>query len=133
MQGEKRSQTNITEDTKCDLKANIERYPSHFERGCSCFSKAYPEYGQIGKGKKAMEYKEEWRKIEKVVNRKSVVVENQLTNYNHPSYNLYDAQSMHYWLRYAATIGDLSYLSISDVVLQPLNDLKRFPFNPADD
>lgn len=36
--------------------------------------------------------------------------------------------AMRYWLRYAATIGDISYLKITGCTLPPIPELNRPPF-----
>lgn len=95
------------------------------KRGCSEYALAYPEYGQIGSGTTAMEYKEEWKKYEELVDKDFIVEENQQTTFNKPSFVLSDAKVMLAWLKYAATIGDLSYLKITSEVLAPRNDIKR--------
>ena len=38
---------------------------------------------------------------------------------------------MQYWLRYAAMIGDMSYLTISGTTLTPIPYLKRQKFGAA--
>jgi len=35
---------------------------------------------------------------------------------------------MQYWLRYAASIGDMSYLTITDMTISPYPGFKRPPF-----
>ena len=81
-----------------------------------------------------MEYREEWQKIEDLAD-KDVVYEAKLTeddSHNRSEYNLQDAQIMFAWLRYAATIGDLSYMKIYGP-LPPFPDMKRpTPFHPVE-
>lgn len=46
------------------------------------------------------------------------------------AYPAWEIFTMQYWLRYAATIGDMSYLVISGKTLPPIQDLKRSIFIP---
>lgn len=97
------------------------KIPVTLKRGCSEYPLAYPEYAQ------AMEYKEEWQEYEDLAD-KNLVVNTQLSesdSHNRPAYTLQDAQTMLAWLKYAATIGDLSYLKISGGTLQPFQNVKR--------
>jgi len=97
------------------------------KRGCSEYAFAYPEYTQIRNGKPMMQYREEWQVYEDRVD-ENFIVDAQLsendTN-NHPAYTLDEAVTMFYWLQYAATIGDMSYLKISDKTMAPIDNLKR--------
>ncbi len=116
-----------------EISKNI---PVTLKRGCSEYPLAYPEYGQIGQGTTAMEYKEEWQEYEDLFD-KDLVISTQLSasdTHNRPAYNLEDAKIMFAWLKYAATIGDTSYLKISATPLQPFLNVKRpSPFYPVED
>jgi len=110
--------------------------PVTLKRGCSEYPLVYPEYAQIGHPMTAMEYKEEWQEYEDLFDR-DLLVNTRLTasdTHNRPGYTLQDAQIMLAWLKYAATIGDISYLKISGLVLQPFSNIKRpSPFCPVED
>ena len=116
-----------------EISRNI---PATVKRGCSEYPLAYPEYAQIGQGKTAMSYKEEWQEYEDLADI-NLVVNTQLSasdTHNRPGYTGQDALIMLAWLKYAATIGDLSYLKISDGVLKPfLNMIRPSPFRPLQD
>ena len=103
------------------------KIPISLKRGCSEYGLAYPEYNQIEQGRAVMKYKEGWQEYEELIDQSLVInTQSSLRNtYNHPGYNEQDAQIMLAWLKYAATIGDLSYLKISDCTLQPFQNLKR--------
>lgn len=103
------------------------KMPVTLKRGCSEYGIAYPEYARIEQGQATMEYKNDWQKYEDLVDQ-DLVLDTQInTNktYNHPGYSEQDAQIMLAWLKYAATIGDLSYLKISDCTLTPFQNMKR--------
>ena len=103
------------------------RIPVTLKKGCSEYGLAYPEYAQIGKGEATMEYKKEWQEYENLVDQ-GLVINTRPTasdTYNRTGYNEQDAQIMLAWLKYAAMIGDLSYLKISDRTLQPFQNMKR--------
>ena len=116
-----------------EISKNI---PVTLKRGCSEYAPAYPEYTQIDYGMTRMKYKDEWQEYENLFDEKPFVSpQPKMTgSYNSPSFNLQDANVMLTWLIYAATIGDESYLKISDKTLEPYPNLKRpVPFLPADD
>lgn len=108
--------------------------PVTLKRGCSEFSQAHPAYGQIQSGAEIMEYPQAWKVHEDAVDSVSAWPEhpkaespygNSVANGVYPLREIF---AMQYWLRYAATIGDLSYLKISGKTLPPLPHLKRPPF-----
>jgi hypothetical protein len=111
------------------------KIPVTIKRGCSEYPVAYPEFAQVGQGTIAMKYKEEWQEYEDLADRELVVntQSSESDTYNHPSYTLQDAKIMLSWLIYAATIGDVSYLKISGMTLQPFQKLKRpSPFHAVE-
>jgi hypothetical protein len=113
-----------------------ENIPVTLKRGCTEYGLAYPEYARIGQGMIAMEYKEEWQVYEDMEDRKFVANTQPSLNdtNNRPTYTLKDVRAMLYWLKYAAMIGDRSYLKISGEVIPPLANLKRpSPFFPVED
>lgn len=111
------------------------RIPSTLKRGCSEYPLVYPEYAQLGQGTTAMEYKEEWQVYEDLFDQ-DLVVDTKLTasdSHNQPAYTLNDARIMLAWLKYAAMIGDVSYLKISGLVLQPFKLKRPDTFHPPED
>lgn len=102
------------------------RIPVTLKKGCSEYGLAYPEYAQIEKGK-AMEYRKEWQEYENRIDQ-DLLINTRPTatdTHNHPGYTEQDAQIMLAWLKYAAMIGDESYLKISGRTLQPFRNMKR--------
>ncbi len=97
------------------------------KRGCSEFAITYPEYAKIKQNTTVMSYRKEWQKTEKIGDDKLAIKipAPASDTYNHPGYITQDAQIMLSWLKYAATIGDLSYLRISEQILLPIQDIKR--------
>ena len=105
------------------------------KRGCSEYALAYPEYTKIGQGTKMMEYNETWQVYEDLVDKNFVIDPERAarSTYNRSTYTLDDAVTMFYWLQYAATIGDTSYLKISDKTIPPWPNFKRpSPFIQAE-
>lgn len=116
-----------------DISKNI---PLILKRGCSEYAPAYPEYTQIDYGVTRMKYKDEWQKYESLFDEQNPIgSKSTMTgSFNKPSFNLQDAQVMLTWCIYAVTIGDESYLKISDKSLAPAPNLKRpVPFQPVVD
>lgn len=110
--------------------------PITLKRGCSEFALSYPAYTQIEQGAAPMEYKSEWKKLEDRADNSAVVnkIPNAKDTYNSPTYVLDDYKVMLTWLKYAATIGDSSYLTISGATLPPFQGLTRpAPFQPLND
>lgn len=100
--------------------------PISLKRGCSEYALAYPEYAQIDRGDDSMVYRSEWREHEEHVDREFVVkLKPTNDNHNQPGYTLRDAKVMLAWVKYAATIGDESYLDITGETLEPWNNVKR--------
>lgn len=134
-----RGTTEATEISKFIKKVISEEIsstiPVTLKRGCTEYAIAYPEYAQVEQNSKTMWYKDEWHEYEELFDKDMGVNARLPTNesYNRPGYTLQDAQIVLAWLRYAATIGDLSYLKITDSPLQPFQkpfqNLKRPPFH----
>lgn len=103
------------------------------KRGCSEYALVYPEYAQIKPGSTSMQYKKDWQGYEEFfdknygLNKGVASVNNDEKINDEAPFTPWDVYSMKYWLRYAATIGDSSYLAITGVTLPPLKDLKRPP------
>ncbi len=103
------------------------KIPIAVKRGCSEYSLVYPEYAQIEKSTTMMKYKEEWQIYENMVDEK-FIIDAQLSEsdtHNHSSYTLDEYVTMFYWLQYAATISDMSYLEISGRTMKPMANLNR--------
>ena len=83
------------------------------KRGCSEFVRSHPGYAQIEPGKAKMEYKKKWRVHEDFVDQNvrfpAVFQQVNASGIYLPE----EIYSLQYWLTYAATIGDESYLTIS--------------------
>ena len=103
------------------------------KRGCSEFEPVFPEFAQIKQDSEAMQYKEDWQDYEdyadrKIIFHKKLTVNIRNVNINGSSkYTPEEIFCMQYWLRYAATIGDMSYLAIAGMDMSPIPNLKR-PF-----
>ena len=111
------------------------KIPVNLKRGCSEYAVPYPEYAQIGDGKNLMTFKEEWQEYEDLADKQLVfkLPHEEHETFNKPAYDQDDAGVMLAWLKYAATIGDPSYLKISGRELSPLMNIKpRPPFQPVD-
>ena len=110
--------------------------PIALKRGCSEYALSYPAYAQIKQGATPMEYKSEWQEYEDRADKSAVVnkIPNAKDTHNSPAYVLDDYKVMLTWLKYAATIGDNSYLKISGATLQPFQGLTRpTPFQSLGD
>lgn len=102
--------------------------PVTVKRGCSEFEHAYPGYAQIGQGVAAMSYREEWRRHEEFVDKNATFRPPEAVGGGAVSYGPTEVFATHFWLRYAATIGDTSYLKITGGPVPPIPQLKRPPF-----
>lgn len=108
--------------------------PVTLKRGCSEFSHVYPQYGQVKPDAEMMKYPREWTVHEDFVDENfswPPFLDAEGGNVNVGTNRVYppgEIFAMQHWLRYAATIGDLSYLTISGKPLPPLPQLKRPPF-----
>ena len=108
--------------------------PVYVRRGCSEFGAAYPEYAQVKPGVEPMKYNESWRVHEEYFEKHAKYTRLSPGDDNHDagsSYKPSEVFAMTVFLRYAATIGDDSYLKIAGCVLPPIPDLKRPPFVSA--
>ena len=109
----------VSEEVSKEIKISL-------KRGCSEFAIAFPKY-ELRKGKKPMTYNENWKKYEDIVDESFVVDDftSETETYNHPTYRSEETDTMLFWLTYAATIGDMSYLPINGLVLAPFKNWKR--------
>ncbi len=110
--------------------------PVTMKRGCSEYSHVYPKFKKLDRNcKPVMRYKDEWQVIEDFAEKNSVGAQfnSYHGSFNHPGYNVNDAKVMLTWLKYAATIGDLSYSKITGLPVPKLEDLKRPSFQFVED
>lgn len=107
------------------------------KRGCSEFERAHPEYGRIDRPKLIMQYKKDWQIHEDFIDNNFVYQPyaadatadiSDITADGLTTYTRGDVLRMQFWLRYAATIGDTSYLAITGMDMPPLPNIKRPPF-----
>lgn len=101
-------------------------------RGCSEFAKYQPEYARISPGAVLMQYNKGWQFYEDFVDENFIIDKSayipELTASDKAAYPAWEIFAMQYWLRYAATIGDTSYVTIAGKTLPPMPGLKRPPF-----
>jgi hypothetical protein len=96
-----------------------------FKRGCSEHAPAFPRFGQVRPGVPLMDYRDSWRSKELEFDR------NYKFRAPEPAFTtsgIFDSNEiyrMQFWMKYAATIGDESYLVVSGAQLSPLPDLNR--------
>ena len=109
------------------------------KRGCSEFSHTYPEYSHMTRGGGILKYRKDWKALEdlfdKQVSNAGIVgapyaVAPDATSADTQTYPPWEIFAMQYWLRYAATIGDISYLKVAGRTMPPVPQLKRPPFKP---
>ena len=101
------------------------------KRGCSEFEVTYPEFA-VAEGERLMQYNPKWQRYEIDINMKLVSFDTSRiafsdTGTNH-QYTPRELRALQHWLRYAATIGDTSYMKISGQKLRRIPKLKRPPF-----
>ena len=105
--------------------------PVVLKRGCSEYTAAYPMYSPSEPGVKPMEYNKAWQAYEDLIDSNLNITEKGPAVVNAGDDIVYtpaEIFAMHYWLRYAATIGDKSYLKLTDREVLPIPQLKRPPF-----
>jgi len=104
------------------------------KRGCSDYPDKYPEYGLFDKNNRPiMHYKSEWNEIESFFDKENMaghLKSSNLRSYNKPGFDAAEIHIIHNWLRYAASIGDSSYLEITDLPIKPFSciPIKSFSF-----
>lgn len=80
-----------------------------------------------------MKYNKDWKVLEDFVD-KDFVFNTDVPDINagdNTTYPPSEIYAMQYWLRYAATIGDISYLKIAGGTLPSIPQMKRPPFTIA--
>lgn len=92
------------------------------KRGCSEFAQVYPDYKRADDHESPlMAYDQTWRAIEKDFDEDgNFPYRPVVRSYSHEGLTLNDAAIWKNWLRYAAGIGDESYLTLSGGRLEPL-------------
>jgi len=108
------------------------------KRGCSEYALSYPGYAVIKPASVIMQYRKDWQSKEEFFDENSAVSRERMPDVNDDAtyvsadglkkYTRREVLSMQYWLCYAATIGDTSYLSISGMTMPKIPNLKRPPF-----
>ena len=115
----------LQEKVKKIIFDNIsEKNSVSLKRGCTSFSLVHPKFAQIDKnGKPVMKYSVEWKKYDILAykNNFGAPFEPPPDTYNHSGYNLNDYLAMLTFVKYAATIGDLSYRDITKLPITRFN------------
>jgi hypothetical protein len=109
--------------------------PVNLKRGCSEYGMRFPEYKLIEPEEQTMQYNPAWAPVEKIAYASipAPVIDPKPDDPPPGSYTAKDAMAMMGWLKYAATIGDDSYLKVC-WRLQPFSNVDRpEPFMPAPD
>ena len=116
----------ISENISNDINVSI-------KRGCSEYPLKYPEYANFENEGNQFTYKKKWREYEEYADRNLIqdLVENKRDSHNpivSSGFTSKDISVMYSWLEYAKTIGDKSYLKITDLPIPTLPGLKRPAF-----
>jgi len=118
-----------------EIDAQIaEGIPVHIKRGCSEYSEKFPQYKIVEPEELTMRYIPDWDALEKSGYATAPIPDDYQKPDDPPpgSYTPKDALAMMGWLKYAATIGDESYLKIC-WKLQPFHNVDRpEPFRPIE-
>jgi hypothetical protein len=104
--------------------------PVIMKRGCSEFARAYPSYSPTKPGAVFMKYNKDWHVQEDFVD-KNFVFNTNIPDVNagdNTAYPPSEIFAMQHWLRYAATLGDISYFKITGCIVPTIPQLKRPPF-----
>lgn len=101
--------------------------PVKLKRGCSEFAQAYPDYAQLDKDLSGMEYAKDWKFYEEFVDANVLLGKIEAGESDNPAPDpANEVFAMQYWLKYAATIGDKSYLNLTGGrTVQPIPNLRR--------
>jgi hypothetical protein len=101
------------------------------KRGCSEYAQTYPEYARIKPASVIMQYRKDWQAQEDFFDNNFIVRSERVVDVTADGLTQYTRREilcMQYWLCYAATIGDTSYLAISGMTMPKIPNLKRPPF-----
>jgi len=105
------------------------RVAVNITHGCTEYAQAYPQYAKIKPASSAMKYRPEWKAAEEEFDKRFTITihpddpkDQTRFNNNTESLSLSRIQihCLQYWLKYAATVGDKSYLEITGRPLLPL-------------
>jgi hypothetical protein len=110
----------VSNEISPDISINL-------KRGCSEYAIAYPEYARVKPGVEPMKYNEAWRVHEEYFDKHARWTP-RTPDEPSSTYKPSEIFAMTVFLRYAATIGDDSYLEIAGCALPPIPDLKRPAF-----
>ncbi len=119
----------IAEIVKAEISSDI---TVGLKRGCTEYNIAYPSYAQVEHGHTLMCYRQEWKPFEEMTDNEfqasGASGDNRATIPR--GYTANDAKALLSWLMYAATIGDTSYLKLTDnQPLPPLSNIRRTAFS----
>jgi len=106
--------------------------PVALKRGCSEFVLVHPAFSPKVPDAVLMEYDEDWRVQEDTVDQDLGINRDDsvgMPEYIAP-YSPAEIWAMCYWVRYAATIRDMSYLVLTGYPIPQIPELKRPPLNP---
>ena len=99
-------------------KENIGVDKITIKHGCSEFYEPYPEFKKINSGgKKEMEYRDEWKSFEKIIDSresKRIEADKKIWSKSIEGINLSDILIINNWISYAQIIGDESYKYVYD-------------------
>lgn len=101
-------QKEVADNISPDIKIKV-------QRGCSEYSQKYPEYAQISSGENKFKYKKNWRFYEDFVD-KHYVFEGNVDCFDEDGKGtdpLREIPAFQFWLKFAASIGDTSYLVLT--------------------
>jgi hypothetical protein len=104
--------------------------PVTLKRGCSEYVRTYPGYSPTKPGAVFMKYNKDWQVHEDFFDKNFVFIPDipNVNAGNNTAYPPSEIFAMRYWLSYAATIGDISYLKIAGCIMPTISQLKRPPF-----
>ena len=84
------------------------------KRGCSEYAEKFPKYAQVTSDTYIFKYKKEWKYFEEIVDNYWVFEHDvDFDKDNADADPIREVFALQYWLRYAATIGDRSYLILT--------------------
>jgi len=128
---------------KIVISEEISTYiPVSLKRGCERYTPLYPDFGKIDEDfKPVMEYPIEWKKLEDHAKKNNIGAHIDPISFDKytdrwnsiEELNTHNALSMLYWIKYSATIGDLSYLKLTNKTAPKFHNLKRPPYQNSEE
>ena len=101
----------VRESTYTDISPDV---PVSLKHGCSEYGQVYPDYAQMDPGRKRLEYRQDWQFYEDFVDANFVFDKTDIPDPRKKiDVPMRERFAMQFWLRYAATIGDGSYLTLT--------------------